>query len=543
MIVGRSCIVALLAVVVSAGAAAAQCTAPRTMRLVFDDPRAELIRAAEVLGVVEGAPMFQRREMDRAVFCGDSVPVIGAWGEAVDSGGIGWRDVRLDVLAPSIRAVYHSAYPRERNNGALVEMVGLSTAVDFGVAARWKWLEVVLAPRLTYTANEEFEFPAGPVSRPFASPYHVSIDYPTRFGPESFNDFSAGASRIQAEVGPVRAGLSTANMWVGPAHRYPVIMSNTAPGFTHAYISTARPIDLRFFDLEVNMHWGEVEQSDWFIPRSPTKRHLVTGFELAVAPHFLPGLQVGFTRAYHDSLTVSDIGWDVGELFGRLLENPLLSTGGLQAGNALGGLYGRFVLPESGFEVFAEWTREDYTQDLDIALREPDWTQAYTLGFVKLYRSDDALARFYGEMIHLGESAQLRAGKGYFSYYTHSTVRQGHTNEGQILGAWVGPGSDAQIVGYDRYTPATRTHAYIERVRYDDDTYLRQFARRYGEARHDVELTLGVSHARRFGSIEVEGGLNASRRYDRMFINLEGFGGEKLIENNWNPWVRLRWQP
>jgi hypothetical protein len=82
----------------------------------------------------------------------------------------------------------------------------------------------------------------------------------------------------------------------------------------------------------------------------------------------------------------------------------------------------------------------------------------------------------------------------------------------------------------------------IERTRYDDDTYYRQFARRYGEARHDVELTGQVRVGRWLGPVQLQAALSASRRYDRSFIVLRTSGTEKHIETNWGADIGLSWQ-
>src|SRR5690606_33528795 len=143
----------------------------------------------------------------------------------------------------------------------------------------------------------------------------------------------------------------------------------------------------------------------------------------------------------------------------------------------------------------------------------------------------------------LGLSKPTFLGHGDFSMYTHSAVRQGHTHRGQILGAAVGPGSDAQTLGFDHIRQRSRAGIFIERTRYDDDTYYRYFSRRYGEARHQVELTIGGNYLHRLGAFEVEGGVNWSMRYDRDFMALVVADPPKDVQHNWNPWFRVSWTP
>lgn len=519
----------------TAGAAQAQCTEQTRVRLSFDDARGDLLRAAAIRGALERTPMFFYREQDEHLVCLDSIPLLRDWVPPRDS-------TMFEILAPSSRFTIHTEYPRERNNGGLVETVGLNAAVDFGIAARWKWFSAVFAPRLTYQQNDFFPVPetnwAG--RSQWANPYHFSIDLPKRFGSSGWSEFQWGATRIQAEYGPVSAGFSTANMWVGSTRLFPLMMSNTAPGFPHAFVSV-RPFSAWITDIEINSFWGQVSESDYFDGDVTNDQHVITGFQVGFAPHFIPGLQFGFARVYHDVEDFGEAG--IGGLLEMTWDSPFFTGGGNRRGNAIGFLYGRFVLPESGFEVFGEWSREDTPYNLEDIFREPDWTQAYALGFQKLIQHDRSMSSFWGELVHLGLSKPTFLGHGDFSMYTHNAVRQGHTHRGQILGAAVGPGSDAQTLGFDHYRQRSRAGIFIERTRYDDDTYYRYFSRRYGEARHQVELTIGGNYLHRLGAFEVEGGVNWSMRYDRDFMALVVADPPKDVQHNWNPWFRVSWRP
>jgi hypothetical protein len=164
------------------------------------------------------------------------------------------------------------------------------------------------------------------------------------------------------------------------------------------------------------------------------------------------------------------------------------------------------------------------------------------LGVQKVYQSANRLTRVYGELIHLGESAPVRSGRGFFSYYTHAVITAGHTNRGQLLGAAIGPGSDAQLIGVDFFSAKGRTAARIERTRYDEDTYYRQFARRFGESRHDAEISMSASRLQLFDPFEVEAEVMVSRRYDRDFMTLLA-EEPAMVETNWGLRLAARWRP
>ncbi|MGQ0560236.1 MAG: capsule assembly Wzi family protein, partial [Gemmatimonadota bacterium] len=283
-------------------------------------------------------------------------------------------------------------------------------------------------------------------------------------------------------------------------------------------------------------------ESEFFDSDPENDEHYFTTSMLVIEPKFLPGFYLGVARALHDSASAT--GHGLSFYTSRIIESPFGAThgGNRPLGNAIGVLLARWVLPESGFEAYAEWSREDTPGGWLDVLREPDWTQAYVVGFQKAFAKPTSIVRIYGELIHLGESAPARAGRGFFSYYTHGVITQGHTNEGQLLGAAIGPGSDAQLVGVDLFSASGRSAFRIERTRYDDDTYYRTFARRFGETRHDAEITLSASRLQFIRSFEIEAGVVFSRRYGRQFLTLHA-SEQDFAESNWSVRVGGGWRP
>src|SRR5690625_7055915 len=71
----------------------------------------------------------------------------------------------------------------------------------------------------------------------------VRSDAPFRFGPDPFTTFDWGNSYIRAHYKSIEAGLSTEPLWWGPMQRYPLIMSNNAPGVPHAFLGTRELLD------------------------------------------------------------------------------------------------------------------------------------------------------------------------------------------------------------------------------------------------------------------------------------------------------------
>src|SRR5690606_19519601 len=153
----------------------------------------------------------------------------------------------------------------------------------------------------------------------------------------------------------------------------------------------------------------------------------------------------------------------------RIRDNPL-GRNNILRDNQLFSIFARWAFPEVGFEVFAEWARDDHWEDLDDLLMEPDHSQTYMLGFQKVVLAGPRWVRLYGELAHLQSSSTYRSGRGGpFIMYAHSQLRQGYTHRGQLLGAAIGPGSDAQILGADVFAPWGMAGLFLERVRWDND--------------------------------------------------------------------------
>jgi hypothetical protein len=457
-------------------------------------------------------------------------------------------DDRVHVgLAPvSMEMESNSQYRRDRNNGAFRGGVGASTSVSAGVTAEWRWFSMQLAPRVIRDANDEFEIM--PVDATgysqYAHPFHTRFfDQPQRFGSEPITRVDRGQGFVRAATRRFEVGVATENLWLGGSQVHPIMLSANTPGFPHVFAGIVEPIDIRIGKIGGQVTWARVEESDHF-DHDPNNNHRLFAVTLVeFSPRWTPGLHLGVARVYHE--TIPPEGLPFGHWLGSVIDTGITwQTGGNRAdGNAIGALMARWIFPEIGFEAWGEWSREDTPHDIWDLIEEPDWTQAYALGFQHLVTFPSARLRWYGEAIHLGEAAPVRGGKGFFSYYTHGEAKGGHTHDGQILGSAAGPGSDAQLVGMDAFHKYGMTGLWLERTRYDEDTYYRRYARLYGESRHDVEIGAGVRHMMRIGTLQASGEVLFNRRANRSFLHMEDHSQVKLVERNLGLRIRAVWRP
>lgn len=482
-----------------------------------------------LLQLQEAAPLrastIRRPSLERAAAC--------------DVGGttrIGGVD--LTLLPLRSRTIYNSAYPADVNNGAMWAGRGAATAFSGGIELRAGPFSAAAYPVAAFHENRAFR--TVPVARPglseFAYPWH-RIDWPQRHGDEPFWLIDPGQSYVRAEALGVTAGISTENFWLGPAVRYPLMMSSSAAGFPHVFLSTSRAHDIYIGTIEAQAFWGRLQESDWFDGPGGTNRTLIAGLSAVFEPAFAPGLFLGANRmylAYTDDWSVLDY---LLTPYTRVRENP-------PGDNQLMSLYGRWAHPRSGFEVYAEWGREDGWGEWIDMLKEPDHGQVYMLGLQKAGHWRDADLRWFGELIHLQSALPVRGGRGAITFYTHSEIIQGYTNRGQLLGAAIGPGSDAQIIGVERAAVSRGTTLAIERIRYDDNAYYNSWARFYGETGHDVSLGGSIRHRETRGGFSLLAGISYARRHNRNFVYFDGtHPANYQSEDNLQLELDMSWAP
>ncbi|HEX7117811.1 MAG TPA: capsule assembly Wzi family protein [Longimicrobiales bacterium] len=537
----------------SAPGAASSCTA--FLRLPDGAPAgvyADYARTAELAGAAPLRPWVIRRPAEQRRLPGCEDERAGPWRTRLPADSASAPgELRVELVPPKWRVHINSAYPTDRNDGALWPGRGVATSLRGGVIGSWDFgwgtISATLAPAVLFHENRDFEIRTVKAAQlsPFAYPWHHGrIDWPQRFGESAFWVLDPGQSQLRINVRGWTLGLSNENLWWGPALRYPLLMSNTAPGFPHVFTGTSRPLATPIGRIEGRLQWGWLRESDYFDVRPENDRRMFAGIVMDYEPRWLPGLFLGFARAYLVRIPEDGLEWSdyFTRPYANVRSNPLGNSNPLND-NQIISLFARWAFPEVGFEAYAEWAREDHWEDLDDLLMEPDHAQAYMLGFQKVVPGDARWIRLYGELAHLQSSTTFRSRRPPVTFYTHTPLVQGYTHRGQLLGAAIGPGSDAQLIGVDVFGEWGLVGLHLERVRRDNDAYYETWARYYGYRGHDVELTAGVRHHFFDGDFDIGWGLTYSTRKNRNFIGLDGFSQALRVETNWALDLEVAWSP
>jgi len=461
----------------------------------------------------------------------------------------------VSVLPVDARVTYNGGYPRDWNEGVLWAGAGLSSSLTAGAAFRWNMLEAALAPILAFQNNAAFQivpYPETSSYSRYSNRWHVGfIDLPQRFGNDGSRRIDPGQSYLRVNTGGVRAGVSHENLAWGPARRNPLLLSGTAPGFPHAFIESSRPLDVWLGGAEFQVFWGRLSESEYFDLDRDNDHRALSGTLATLRPKGLDGLYLGAAQLHMQT-------WSSTTSAGDVILGPFTGidpdASGLPRAVRLVAVFARWAAAPGGFDVYGEWARQDSWKQWLRLLNPVDASHAYTIGLQKIVRRGDHAVRLSAEVSHLSDALAHRdLGRGMQTLYVSRHVPQGHTHRGQLLGAPIGPGSEAQFIGADLFWRYGRTSLSVERARYDDDAYYAVWGQIHGPHGHDTEMSFRAGHILTRPEFSIEGEVGYSFRYNRTFIGLHhsnhpGFPylrDENIsirVSGRWNP-PELSWQP
>lgn len=480
-----------------------------SVRFVFPGPGPRVDSTGRVVWLVDDYPLIRAR-IDEVNGRRAPLPLLRSTSILLWRGNDSADGVH--PLIPQLQLMNNSAIPYSRNDGGLWAGKGGSARIVGGVAAKFGRLRIVVAPELTTAQNDSFpprtdaiipapKIPAGrsKYSFPWYANGPYSLDMPMRFGDKSTNRLRPGQSSASVDFAALAFGFATENEWWGPGIDNALVLSNNAPGFPHLFFRTARPLTTPIGKFDFSWLVGGLTQSAFFDTSSNKQSRSIAAIAFALQVRGVEGLSIGLGR----SVVGTSTGW--GEIPLRWLEvlhNTGHPTDGAPYDSTLhpGGrdqmysLFGRWVLAPSHAELYAEWGRLDFPRNLRDLLVQPNRGQAYTIGVLWTTRAfvPDGTIQLRFENTSLEQSLALQnrfAGV----WYTSRRILQGFTNEGEVLGAAVGPGSSGQTADLSFYSNRAYFGLDFGRTRYNEDVhqpmpmldYLRWCS-------HDIGLQWGV---------------------------------------------------
>ena len=358
------------------------------------------------------------------------------------------------VLRPSITSSYNSGFAWGMSDGPVWQGRGLNAWATAGLAWHFGILNARIEPLFEQGQNRSFALAVTPAGgSPFVDDLRpTEIDLPQRFGNSSFHIVDPGQSFVRLDYHGATLGFSTEDIFWGPGVRQALLFDANAAGFPHAFVGTSHAIATpigRFFGQLI---YGRLEESDWAPANKSSSRFGAGGIAVWMPPS--QPIEIGIARFYHRQWPKSFGASDLAVPFGSFLnDREVAGTGAPE--NQLLSIFATIRVPSSGLEVFGEFGKNDRNADLRDALSEPEHNAAWLLGLFKVIGPQTLANGFWTVRAEVasGRVSELQdLGRGQSTFYDHTTVTQGHTQDGQLLGTPLIDRSGGIDAALDRWT-------------------------------------------------------------------------------------------
>ena len=397
---------------------------------------------------------------------------------------------------------FNSHHPYGWNDGSMIPSAGVEGQVSGGFLLSTGKFTLQLKPEIVYAENTAFEtFPEEFYDGYWANYYQLlnKADIPERFGNKSYHKIFPGQSSIRYNSGALSVGLSTENLWWGPGRYNALIMSNNAPGFAHITLNTTKPIETGIGSFEGQLIGGNLSASGiappdtnryfngirLYQPKNDASRY-IAGITISWQPKWVKGLFIGLAKAsylYHSDISgIADI---------LPLQGIIRSATEMNGKKAsLGSLFARYVMPEEKAELYFEFGRNDKAASIVNVITDNGYPRAYVAGFRKLFaqKHPNEFIEFAAEFtqLELPTAELIQAGT---SWYANPYVRQGFTNQGQVLGAGIGPGSNSELIDISWVSRFNKVGMKFERLAHNNDFYYSAFVYTNDYTRHWIDIS------------------------------------------------------
>jgi hypothetical protein len=399
--------------------------------------------------------------------------------------------LRLENIKASIELQNNSNLPYGYNDGSMFPAIGLQKRVSFGFLVKNDFLEINFQPEFVQANNNKPTlFKGNPKDGNYWARYYLIntnyIDNYRQFGNNKINYNSLGQSRIGYRKNNHSIGFSNENIWWGPGVLNSLIFTNQAPGFKHLYYQTNKPILTKLGSVEYNVIAGRLNnilpnnQDDslmrtiWpggILNKKSANRLILSGI-LTLQPKPMPNLYIGLAFSSQNYMDTS--------LFKSKYQH--IQT-----------FMFRYIIPNDHAEFYGEL---GYTNSI----------LGFVLGGKKLFKYNNN--RYFELGVEVTQLGIMDPRKIFVinnvygppqrnSWYTNTSVLQGYTNNAQLLGAGIGPGSNAQTVYFNYKYRNSKIGLQLERINHNNDFYYYAYLSKLGYSIYSsyyVDLNAGLKY-------------------------------------------------
>lgn len=461
----------------------------------------------------------------------------------------------IKVLPVEFILAYDHNFPDSRNDGAMIRSKGLQSVLSTGIYAELGPLSVQLKPEIVWAQNLGYEgFPEWTEWWVWDARYvwFDRLDIPERYGTNQYQKLLPGQSSVRLNKWGMSLGISTENIWWGPAKRNSLMMSNNAQGFAHITFNTQRPLKTTIGAFEWQFATGKLDGSSHPVPghdiaiegrefyrAKPDDWRYFQGISFSYSPKWISGLSLGFTRwvqQYYQNLKVTK---DYFPAFSNLFrKNDNNTTRNEGQRDQAAGVFLRWAWIPSQFEIYFEFAKNDASLNLRDLLVDPDHTRAFVFGFNKLFLDNNQVWELTYEWTHTAQTGS-KISRDAWSWYIHANVRHGYTHNGEILGSALGPSGIAHYLEVSKTEGLDRIGGSFERYTHNNDFI--NFTFKNSPVKEWVDYNFTGFYERKFESVIIGGYLMYSRILNYQWkgnfraVNvIDPLEHNKLDYNNWN---------
>lgn len=361
------------------------------------------------------------------------------------------HSVALKIYGPEWFNSYNTAAPYGQNDGALWQGKGYNTSLTAGVRLEAYGFEVTVKPQVAFSQNLGFEIMPGVYGSEYSYFWAGNIDLVQRYGDSSFWTFDWGDTELRWSWNTLTIGFGFQSPWLGPAWLNPMLGSNNSGTYPKFDIGLRRTkVTLPWLgwyigDIEGRIWCGKLSESDYFDNDSSNDYRQLTGFSIAYSPAFLPELTFSINK-------ISIARWDEKSI--KYL-NPFYDTNAVEDQKCSFAL--DLLFPAVGFEFYGELGLDDYNSR---GFANPFHTAIYTIGAKKeisflqkfsYFKKFNIRPEIIFEWNNFEMSQDFQLQWHYMGYYSHGLIKQGYTQNGQIIGAGSGYFGNSQYLALRTY--------------------------------------------------------------------------------------------
>jgi len=377
--------------------------------------------------------------------------------------------------------------PISFNDGNMYPSRGWQERYSYGVNLKLLIFDINYQPEKLIVENLTQEYYAGnTLDGNFMFKYFGmvanNIDNFRQFGYDRIEETTLGQSRAGIRTKYMAAGVSNENIWWGPGKRNSLVFTNNAAGFQHYYLKTVEPIKTYIGSFELAgvvgkldiTKYTEIDQELLNICR-PCKvfknldEREVDGITINYQPKWVRNFYIGYAYSRQFYRHATDALGDTVNFFSKDLPKQ-----------EIGSMFFRFSMPEDHAEFYGEMGLPN----------EAPWPwkffkdrmrPGFVFGATKLVplKLFDSCLSVNVEFTQL----QLMNPKDIFypnnpwaggkpnSWYLSTIVQQGWSNNGQLMGSSIGPGSNNQSISLSWNKGYNKIGLFVERTVYNNDFY------------------------------------------------------------------------